>query len=519
MSIEKTVWAIAPALMAAVLLWPLWSVALPAMTDYPAHVSALYVQTHASDSALARFYQTEWDFVPDLASEILVPLFSIAVPFLTSVKLFVSLALIMWVAAPFAIQYALYKRVGVSALAGALFSYSAAFTWGFINFYFAAGAALLLFAAWVATEKHNGRLRIAVFALVAIALLYAHALGIALLAILLLFFEMVPARDGLRGSLLHRIGSATTVLLPAAVCFLFLRPAAADAHRFSFRILQSLDERAEAVMQNGFDSAAFVPLAVLALMVIAGIWTRRISIHPRMIAVLLALAVFCLFAPTMAGGGWGMHIRFPSIACLLLFAAMDVKLEDRLRPAIAAALVALAVTNAATLLSSWRTNDRQYAEFRFALDQVPPGSRLFTVLDKAALKNSDTRVFRHMAEFAIMDRAAFVPLMFTTRGQHVVHTSAEYEPIASLTSDQGHEARLADLEDFARGDFRADEDLTYLNRWPCNYDQVIVIHMGNPQSPVPALLRLKRAYSFFSLYEIVRPETCKSGFIEQVSAE
>ena len=212
-----------------------------------------------------------------------------------------------------------------------------------------------------------------------------------------------------------------------------------------------------------------------------------------------------------------MHIRFPAAFCLLFFAAMDVKLEPRVRAAFAAIAVTLAVINAATLFLSWRTEDRQYAEFRSAMNQVPSGSKLFTVLDEKALGGSDTRVYRHMAEYAIMDRAVFVPLMFTTRGQHVVHTRAEYEPIASLSSAQGHEAPLAALADFARGDFRADESLTYLNRWPCNYDQVIVIHLGKPQSPVPSLLQLKQAYSFFSLYEVVRPDICKTG-VQQVNA-
>lgn len=508
----------APLLVAALLLWPLWSVVLPAMTDYPAHVSALYVQIHAHDPVLSRFYQTEWEFVPDLASEILVPLFATVVPFLASVKLFVSLGLVMWVAAPFAIQYALYRRVGVAALAGALFAYNADFTWGFINFYFATGLALLIFAAWIATEKYASFLRTAAFAAATIVLMFAHALGVFLLTLLLLFFEMVPVDNDRRGSLVRRLAVVAEVLLPAALMFLFLRPAAEEAHHVSFNLINSLPARLNAMMQNDFDTTAYAAITVLAALVIAGLWTRRISLHPRMFAVLSALAVFCLFAPSMAGGGWGMHIRFPAVLCLLFFAAMDVKLEDRWRTALVAVVVVLAAVNATTLFLSWHQQDKQYAEFRSAIDHLPPGSKLFTVLDDKALDGTDTRMYRHMAEYAIMDRGIFVPLMFTTRGQHVVHTRSEYEPIASLTSSQGHEAPLAALAEFARGDFRADKNLSYLNQWPCNYDQVIVVHLGKPQSPVPDLLRLERAYSFFSLYEVVRPNACKTEVIKQVRA-
>lgn len=522
MNNSKSVLLLAPVLLAAVLLWPLWSVVLPAMSDYPAHVSALYVQMHgAHDPSLSRFYQTEWDFVPDLASEILVPLIAIVVPFLVSVKLFVSLGLLMWVAAPIAIHYALYKRLGVAALAGALFAYNPGFMWGFINFYFAAGLALIIFAAWIATEKYAGMLRTAAFALATLVLFFCHALGVMLLALLLLFFEMTPTEDEQRGSLLRRVSVVALVMLPAAIFFLFLRPHAVNSHTFTMHIIGSIPSRLTAMMQDQFDSAAYFPLAILAGLVIAGFWTKRVSLHPRMIAVVSALLVFCIFAPSSAGGGWGTHIRFPAVLCLLFFASMEVRLEQqRYATALISLTIGLAVFNATTLFLNWRGQDRQIAEFRTAMHSIPPGAALFTVLDAKAVGKADTRPYRHMAEYAIMDRRAFVPLMFTTRGQHVVHTRAAYEPIASLSSVQGHEAPLAGLTDFAHGNFKRDTNLRYLNRWPCHFDQVIVVHMGKTQSPVPPVLRLRHAYSFFSLYDVMRPARCpNAGFTKQVSAE
>jgi hypothetical protein len=517
---SKTVLIVAPVLLAAVLLWPLWGVVLPSMSDYPAHVSALYVQIHgAHDPSLSRFYKTEWDFVPDLASEILVPLLAAAVSFLVSVKLFLSLALVMWVAAPAAIHYALYKRFGVAALGGALFAYNAPFMWGFINFYFAAGMALLVFAAWIATEARAGALRVMAFALATLAVFFAHALGVMLLALLLLFFEMAPVQNDRRGSLTRRTGMVALVLLPSVAFFLFLRPVAMDAHRFSIHILGTIPSRLASAMQDQFDTAAFLPLAILALVTVAGFLARRITLHPRMLALLGAMLVLCLFAPRMAGGGWGTHIRFPAVLCLLFFASMEVRLEQRYVTALVSLALGLAMFNATTLYQNWRGQDRQIAEFRAAMHTIAPGTALFTVLDSKAIGRAETRPYRHMAEYAIMDRHAFVPLMFTTRGQHVVHTRAEYEPIASLSSAQGHEAPLADLAEFAQGDFRRDENLRYLDRWQCHFDEVIVVHLGKPQSPVPPLLRLRHAYSFFSLYDVVRPAACGNNFTRQVRAE
>ncbi len=284
-------------------------------------------------------------------------------------------------------------------------------------------------------------------------------------------------------------------------------------------IIGSFPSRLAAIMQDRFDTAAYVPLAILAALVIAGFWTKRLSLHPRMIAVLSALLVFCVFAPSSAGGGWGTHIRFPAVLCLMFFAAMDVRLEQRQTMALASLVLGLAVFNAATLYQNWRGQDRQIAEFRAAMHSIAPGAALFTVLDSKAVGKADTRPYRHMAEYAIMDRRAFVPLMFTTRGQHVVHTRAAYEPIASLSSAQGHEAPLAGLTDFAHGNFNREQNLRYLNRWPCHFDEVIVVHLGKPQSPVPRLLRLRRAYSFFSLYDVVRPSTCPTGFTSRFARD
>jgi hypothetical protein len=514
----KSVLVVASAVLATVLLLPLWGVVLPAMADYPAHVSALYVQMHGHDPSLSRFYQTEWDFVPDLASEILVPVFAAVVPFLASVKLFLSLALLMWIMAPIAIHYALTKRIGVAALAGALFAYNAAFMWGFLNFYFATGLALMVFAAWIASEKHSGPWRTAAFALATLVVFFSHALAMLLLVFLLLSFEATPAKSETRHALPVRIGHVALVALPSTLFFFFLRPHAMDSHKFSIHIISSFPARLAAVMQDRFDTAAYVPLIILLALVIAGLWMKRIKLHPRMTVVLGALAILCVLAPSSAGGGWGTHIRFPAVVCLLFFASMEVRLEPRLKIALLSLVLGLGVFNAATLYLNWHRQDRQIAEFRSATQSLSPGSTLFTVLDMKALGNSETRPYRHVAEYAFLDRQAFVPLMFTTRGQHVVHTRSAYEPIAALSSAQGHEAPLADLMEFAHGDFSTDKNLTYLDNWPCHYDAVVVVHLGHPQSPVPPLLRLRHTYSFFSLYDVARPASCHDRLIKQVRA-
>src|ERR1041384_1777089 len=60
------------------LVTPLWNVWAPAMPDYPAHLAsfALIEQGtfHHGVPGTNNFYHLHWSFVPNLASEIIVPL-------------------------------------------------------------------------------------------------------------------------------------------------------------------------------------------------------------------------------------------------------------------------------------------------------------------------------------------------------------------------------------------------------------------------------------------------------------
>src|ERR1700689_4435941 len=101
---------VAAALMLAA---PLWSVWAPAMPDYPAHLASFalidQVSFHhgASGAADGKIYHLHWAFVPNLASEVLVPLLAQLVGLVAATKLFLTGAIFLWVMGPGAIHRAL----------------------------------------------------------------------------------------------------------------------------------------------------------------------------------------------------------------------------------------------------------------------------------------------------------------------------------------------------------------------------------------------------------------------------
>src|SRR5881397_2689476 len=79
---------------------PLWSVWAPAMPDYPAHLASFSLieqgTFHHGAARANGLYHLQWSFVPNLASEIMVPLLAQLTGVAAATKLFLTLSLFLW---------------------------------------------------------------------------------------------------------------------------------------------------------------------------------------------------------------------------------------------------------------------------------------------------------------------------------------------------------------------------------------------------------------------------------------
>jgi hypothetical protein len=503
-------WPVA-ALAAATLLIvsPLWLVKVPAMPDYPAHLASFHlIGGLANDPVIAKFWRIEWAPIPNLASETIVPLLAKLCGYRVATKLFLTLATLLWAIGPALVQRALTGRIGVTALAAALFAYNANFMWGFFNYHFASGLALVAFAGWIASGAWPAWRRASVLMLALLPIYFSHVFGAALLLLLIgcyeaqAWFEAKPL--SLKGAV-ARLWPVVVATLPIAILFLFFKPEGTDGH-LAFNILESWLDRIEAMLDLYFDQTHYALLAALLVAVAAGLWTRRLVVHRRMWLVLAALLFLTIFAPEEAMGGWGVDLRIPPVFCALFFAATELKLEPRGLKEAATLLLAVIAFNAAALAGNWRYYDRRYDEFRAADAVIPQGARIVTVLDGDAIGWASDQPYWHMAEFAIIDRRVFTPLLFATRGQHVVRLQPSVAPFAAQSARQGSPPDISELEDLSNGLIDGDTDIAfvfpYLMRFQCHYDYAVVVHLNGHRSPVPAMLHLVHAGSFYAIYAI-----------------
>ena len=487
------------------------------MPDYPAHLASFYlIGGGAHDPLLARFYRIQWIFAPNLASEMIVPWIAGLTGLALAVKLFLSAGVAMWVLGAGLVQRALYGRFGLAPILGAFFAYNANFSWGFFNYYFAAGLGLLLFAAWIATEGQATLRRFVAFTLAISFLYFCHLFAAASLALMIGCFETARVLET-RGldvaALARRALYAGALFLPSALVFVLLRPAGIKDARLEFNLADTMLDRFESLIVYHFDAPAYLlPIALFAILALA-LATRHARILPSMWGVLAVLLVAVALAPEWAMGGWAVHLRLPAYFCLLCFAATEIKLPARLAAPLAAIALAGMAALAFTMTQNWRTYDAQFAEFRAALQQLPRGQRLVTVLDMPADSTQSDQPYWHMAEYAIADRADMTSLLFTTKGQHVVQLKPPYDKYAAATAQQGSPPSVGELESLAAGRPGGDTDISdvfpYLMYFQCHYDEALVVHMSQPWSAAPAsLLQLRHQGSFFSLYDIKPDRMC-----------
>jgi hypothetical protein len=84
----------------------------------------------------------------------------------------------------------LHGRVGFWPLCSLLFVYNAALYWGFLDFLFGLGVALLGFSGWVASERWHTITRVAVFSVVASLVFMLHLFALGIYGLLVVSYEL-----------------------------------------------------------------------------------------------------------------------------------------------------------------------------------------------------------------------------------------------------------------------------------------------------------------------------------------
>jgi hypothetical protein len=427
---------------------PILAVETLPLLDYPNHLARMHILAdHDRSAFLRQYYALDWRPIPNLAMDLIVPALARIVPLAAAGKLFI-LTIFLLIAGGVALLHrVLFGRWSAWSLLAFLLLYNRILLWGFVNFLFGVGLALVATALWIGVRERPAWLRLPLAALLATAIYFAHLFAFGAYAFVILGYEVARLRRQGRLASAGGLGAlcaAVIPFVPALVIFLATRGPSAVGDIGWSRFVRKFDLIYNIVdnYHPWFDIASFVLLVAVFVAAAVG---RAITVSRVMVLPLVLLCLAQLAMPNRLFGGTGVDHRMPLVLALVLIGASDVVLRDLRRQTIVATLLtALFLARVGAIATTWIGYDRIYAPIVAAFAALPPGARLAVASPPASVhvsRNSPPMI--HMASLAVVAADAFVPTLFTLPGQQPLALREPYAALASSASPEDFWAILA----------------------------------------------------------------------------
>ena len=524
--VEDRRWAVFAFYLAltAITLYPVFSVAVPPLVDYPNHLARMHILANwATDPALQRNYVIDWSLHPNMAMDLIVPVLARVMPVYLAGKLFVAATMLSLLGGTLALRKVLVGRVGLWPILTFLLLYNHALFWGFLNYLFTAGLALFAFAGWIALRDSPVPRRIAVHAVVAVILYVGHLFGLFAYALLVFGYEIWRTRQAV-GATPGRLFGAWAVagaqfVIPGILFLMWI--AAHGATAGALTRFGSLTDRAGMFMAPV--NIGLPSVDVPALVLLASVWllcrsSAGVTLAPSARVPILVTALAALVLPAYLSGVWGVHLRLPTVVACLLVAAVDFRRTAwRPMPFVIVATLVLVVIRTGSIADDWRAFDRTVAELRQAVAAIEPGAQLLPVEDDGALPPNMSPLYPkqhwHLPALAVIERSVFLPTLFT--GHTTIAPAPALRPIDTPVGDPISPRLLAMGADPALSPVPLGFHLEHYMRaywigWPRHFDYLLLIQFGQREALDADRLVPVAHGGMFDIFRIRRPGAASS---------
>jgi hypothetical protein len=498
--------AILSVVLVAVATIPILTHPLPPLTDYINHLARTYVvNAIQTDPNLAKFYQIEWQVIPNLMIDLIVPALHRFMDIYTAGEVFTILSFTVIVSGVLALHRVLFGRWSILPLFAVPFLYNGVFLVGVMNYVFGIGLALWALAAWIALRERDLRLRLAVSTLFVVALFFCHLFAAGLYGVALFAFELhrlwQRRAQPMRPLLIDFLATGAPFI--AVIVLLFSGPTV-GIHEWPPH--WQLDGKLYGLTLTVGVYYQEAAIFVFALLVAACAWAWYrgvLRIHP--VGLLILAVGFVVFA-AMPRSIFGAHLadqRLPIAVLFMFVACIDVRLRSGFaRGAVVGVLVALVAARVLEVQVVWDQLEYRTQDFLNSVRMMERGPRILVVRDydgdTGAISDSD---LVHAASLATIERSALVTTAFTVKGKHILQVRPEYRDYVE-TEDH----LPPSVEYFVQVAERADVKSNYFwNLWPRHYDYVYILltERGDP-SPDRKYLTLVHEGPGFQLYRVNR---------------
>jgi len=416
------------------LLWP----EIPPLVDLPGHMGRYRVQLDRDQYQWFNdWYKFQWSLIGNLGVDLLIiplgKIFGIEL----GVKLIVLAIPVLTVTGLLWIAREVHGRIPATALFALPFAYGYPFHFGFVNFALSMALGLNAFAWWLRLSRLGKlRLRAVVFVPLSMLLWVCHTYGWGLLGVLAFSAELIRQHDQRmqRGVPWYRdlwggwvvpwflAGLNCLVLAPPVLMMLEWR----GGHNVSGATWGWFNWRAKAswvamVFRDRWQLFDLSCVGIVILILLKGLRDSTVEYSSRLgISALFLLGIYLLLPQTVFGSTFADMRLVPF---MLAVAMVALRPRDGI-PLQRATLVAVlgmsffGMRMAATAASYW-LYDRTYQRELVALDHLPIGARLLTLVGESCQEWKMSRL-RHLPALALERRMAFANDQWSMEGAQLL---------------------------------------------------------------------------------------------------
>jgi hypothetical protein len=497
-----------------ILLYP-W----PPLSDYINHLARMHViATIRSDPNLALFYEVEWQVIPNLMMDLIVPILQRVMNVYLAGQAYTIMTFVLILSGTLALNRQLYGHWSVLPLIAFPLLYNKVFLVGTMNYLFGIGLSLWALATWVALRERAMILRLAVSTLFVLALFFCHLFAVGVYGLALFAFELQRLL-ALRAR--KRAGSACEPApqrqLPVWVDFvasgipflpvlplLLMSPTWTLRWDFTWELGGKLTGLLY-VIEVYSRSATFFLATIVAIAALFAIRHRALRFHPFGWVLLAVGGATYLALPRVLFDTYMADQRLPIALAFMIIACAHLDLRDEfVRRGFATVLVLLLAVRAFEVQGVWRELSRGTASFRDSVRQIERGSKvLVAYADPDNGDNVRELWLMHAACLAIIERSALVTTAFTVLGKQVLHVRRNYRD--RVDTEDGTPPSIRQL--LSSAELTDWDDPPYWARWTTEYDYLYILFTDRDYAN-PDATRLTPVFAGnrFVLYQINGPQ-------------
>jgi hypothetical protein len=485
---------------------PIWTHPLPPLSDYINHLARMHaIATLPRNPQLAAFYQINWQVIPNLVMDLVVPVFARVLNIYVAGQVFMVATFVLIMSGTLALNRVLIGRWTLLPLFALPLLYNNVFLVGLMNYLFGIGVALWALAAWIALRDRVWPLRYLASTAFVVVLFFCHLSSLGIYGVGILSYELWRLWERRNEPWPWRVAEFVAGGLPflAAVPLLLSSPTLQLASQIFWEQRGKWDGLFY-VFSDYSDIVAFALIGVLTATLVWGVRHRVVHFHPMIWWLLGVSAAVYVALPRVMFETYMADQRVPIGIVFMLFACGDLELRRRLvRRGVMAVLLLLVATRLIEIDRNWSDLSDSLSQFRSSVRRIQPGSKVFVAYADRSL-GEDVRDLGlvHAACIAIIERNALVTTAFTVVGKQVMHVKAGYRDY--VDTQDGTPPSVAQLLVAAEHPQQATP--TFWNNWT-KFDYLYVIFTEDEApNPDPQLLKLVADGDRFQLYRILKPQ-------------